>query len=190
MHREPSDADMGEVSRIFKQKSRSGPLVRRLQKGPKSDRSEARALASSGNFSAGRWLRYAQCVPHRRRCIDNVVGTWWRVVLLGFTDVDGAALVDDLRQHGPPVGADSNVPVAPAAAVEPSGGQGDGHLGVVMVLTVARPGASAVAVDCETDDHHLGRPVGLTTEVATGGAWRLGERVTKAAAGANIQGYG
>lgn len=30
-------ADKGEISRIFKQKSRSGPLVRRVQKGPKSD---------------------------------------------------------------------------------------------------------------------------------------------------------
>lgn len=66
-------------------------------------------------------FQYDQRVPHRDRCVDDVVVARRLEIVIFVAVVNRVALVDDFREHRLPVRVDPDVLAAAASAVVPSG---------------------------------------------------------------------
>ena len=84
-----------------------------------------------------------QGIPHRRRRVDDVVGTRGLVVVVFVAAIDGVALVHHLGIHGLAIGGDLDAVPATGHVLEPAGGERNDHLliAVVGIVTLGRTAA-------------------------------------------------
>lgn len=100
-------------------------------------------------------LRNSQCLPHRRRCIHDVVRTRRLAIMIGVASADGVTLIHDFGQHGISVSVDLDVLQASASTTVPFSRHGDNHLAITVVVVVALRRASVVSALGEAIDGHV-----------------------------------